>query len=308
MALHYRFLGRFLGRFRGLLVLPIALSAIVLARPLAAPPVNKEQASDKSVYVTVIDNASKPVAGLVAADFGIREDNVIREVTAVKPATEPLSVVLLVDTTDAVKESVRDIRTGAASFARDLLTASPESAIQLSEFQGAATVRVKFTQKLPDLEKAITRLFPQPETASVLLEALVDASKDLGKRPSPRRAIVSVNMEPTGEQSQLQPKDVANEVMKSGATLWAISIQSGTNRNMTRDQVLSGVAVNTGGMRQNIITSTSLEPWLKTVASCLTTQYVVTYKRPDATPAKIVQVALRQGLAHKALASFTAPK
>ena len=296
MALRFRFSG---------LILPVAVSAVVLARPIAAPEV---QAADKSIFVTVVDDAGKPVTGLAATDFGIREDNVIREVTAAKAATEPLSVVLLADTTSSVGENVRDLRTGATTFVRDLLGASPESQIQLSEFQGASTVRVKFTPKLPDLEKAISRLFPQPDTASVLLEALVDSSKDLGKRPSPRRAIVSINMEPTGEQSTLQPKDVASEVMKSGASLWAISIQTGSNRNMTRDQILSGLAVNTGGMRQSIITASALENWMKVFAGCLTSQYVVTYKRPDATPAKIVQVALRQGLGHKALASFAAPK
>ena len=291
-------------RFRGL-ILPVAVSAVVLARPIAAPEV---QGADKSIYVTVVDDAGKPVTGLAATDFGIREDNVIREVTGAKAATEPMSVVLLADTTSSVGENVRDIRTGATTFVRDLLGASPESQVQLSEFQGASTVRVKFTPKLPDLEKAISRLFPQPDTASVLLEALVDASKDLGKRPTPRRAIVSINMEPTGEQSTLQPKDIANEVMKSGASLWAISIQAGSNRNMTRDQILSGLAVNTGGMRQSIITASALENWMKVFAGCLTSQYVVSYKRPDATPAKIVQVALRQGLGHKALANFAAPK
>ena len=296
MALRFRSSG---------LILPVAVSAVFLARPIAAPEV---QAADKSIYVTVVDEAGKPVTGLAATDFGIREDNVIREVTAAKAATEPLSVVLLADTTSSVGENVRDIRTGALAFAREFLKASPESQIQLSEFQGAATVRVKFTPKLPDLEKAITRLFPQPETASVLLEAIVDASKDLGRRPTPRRAIVTVNMEPSGEQSQLQPKDVANEVMKSGASLWSISVQTGSNRNMARDQVLSGLAVNTGGMRQTINSASALENWMKVFAGCLTSQYVVTYKRPDATPAKIVQVALRQGLGHKALASFAAPK
>ena len=167
MALRFRSSG---------LILPVAVSAVFLARPIAAPEV---QAADKSIYVTVVDEAGKPVTGLAATDFGIREDNVIREVTAAKAATEPLSVVLLADTTSSVGENVRDIRTGALAFAREFLKASPESQIQLSEFQGAATVRVKFTPKLPDLEKAITRLFPQPETASVLLEAMYPEASEL---------------------------------------------------------------------------------------------------------------------------------
>ena len=291
-------------RFLGLLTLPVALSAVLLARPLAAP--EAQAPGEKSIYVTVVDDANKVVTGLTAADVAVREDNVIREVTSIKPATDPMSIVVLADTTEALKDSVRDLRTGLTSFVKDVLTASPESQIQLGEFQGASTVRVKFTPKQPDLEKAISRLFPQPETAPVLLEALVDASKDLAKRPTPRKAIVTINMEPSGDQSTIQPRDVANEVMKSGAALWSISIQAGTNRNPTRDQLLGGLATNTGAMRQTIITSSALESWLKTYASCLTSQYVVSYKRPDATPAKVVQVAARPGL--KALASFAAPK
>ena len=238
---------------------------------------------------------TKSVTGLTAADVGVREDNVIREVTSIKPATDPISIVVLADTTEALKDSVRDFRTGLTSFVKDVLTASPESQIQLGEFQGASTVRVKFTPKQPDLEKAISRLFPQPETVPVLYEALVDASKDLAKRPTPRRAIVTINMEPTGDQSTIQPRDVANEVLKSGAALWSISIQAGTSRNPNRDQLLGGLATNTGAMRQAIITSSALENWLKTYASCLTSQYVVSYKRPDATPAKVVQVASATG-------------
>ena len=67
-------------------------------------------------------------------------------------------------------------------------------------------------------------------------------------------------------------------------------------------------SVGSSPMRQSIITASALENWMKVFAGCLTSQYVVSYKRPDATPAKIVQVALRQGLGHKALANFAAPK
>jgi len=52
---------------------------------------------------------------LTAADFVVREDNVVREVTGAKLATDPLFVALLIDTakpTEGVTAPTRELRAG----------------------------------------------------------------------------------------------------------------------------------------------------------------------------------------------------
>src|ERR1700686_3748723 len=62
----------------------LLLGAVTLASvsPLA-------QALQKSMYVSVVDQAGAPVLDLGPSDFIVREDNVAREVLKVVPADEP---------------------------------------------------------------------------------------------------------------------------------------------------------------------------------------------------------------------------
>ena len=104
-------------------------------------------------------------------DILIREDGQDREVVAIKPASQPISVAVLADTaqgsrvTDAYgtpEEYTRDIRVAVAAFARQLLSKSPEASVMLMEFGQAAIPVVPFTSSFADFDKGVNRLTAKP--------------------------------------------------------------------------------------------------------------------------------------------------
>lgn len=285
-------------------LLPVLLVFALLPAVAARTPAP----ADKSIFVTALDQNGKPVTDLTMKEFALREDGADREIVSVKAATQPLTITLLADTTEASMDYTQDIRKALVGFVREIHAVSADAPISLMEFGQAAITVVRFTSKTEDLEERINRLVGKPKADSVLLEALIQAAEDLGKRPSPRRAIVVLNMEPGKERSREDPKRIFNALRKSGAQLWAVSLQEGALRNPTRDIVLDPLVKTTGGHREYIVGQSALEGVLKGYANALTAQYEVTYRRPDTNkpPVQVQIGTLRPGL--KLHASGFAPQ
>jgi VWFA-related protein len=283
----------------------VALSAAALATAFSAAV---PAPADKSIFVSALDESGKPVKDLTADEFAIREDGVDREVTGLKPATQTLNIVLLADTTKEADDFIQDIRNSLSAFVRQVHGSSADAQISLMEFGQAAVTMVPFTASTADLEKGINRVVGKPDADSVLLEALIAASNSLAKRPSPRRAVVVLNLEPSQERSREEPRAVNDSLRKSVAQVWAVSVQKGALKNPTRDVLLNSLTKGTGGQREFIVGRSAIETVLKGYADALTSQYELTYKRPDsARSAKVVQVGVRrQGL--KLHASGFAPQ
>jgi hypothetical protein len=293
-------------------LLPLAL--LVLPGQI---PAGSQDGVDKSLFISVLDESGKPVKDIVTDDILIREDNVDRQVVAVKPASQPISVAVLVDTaqgkrvTDAygtAEEYVRDIRNSVGAFAKQLLGQSPNAAVSLMEFGQAAITIVAYTSDPIEFGKGVNRLVARPGVGSVLGEALEAANKDLAARPSTRRAIVSLNLEPSDEQSFENANAIKEAFRKSGAQLWAVSVQRGGLKNSRRDVVLNDYAKITGGQRDFVIGISAVEGILKGYADALTYQYEVVYKRPESRkPTVVIQLGTRrEGV--KLHASGFAPK
>jgi hypothetical protein len=271
----------------------VALSLAVIPVLAARTPA----AADKTIILTALDGSSKPVKDLKLEDLRLREDGTDREIVSVKPSTQPLSVVLLADTTSGAEPFVQDIRKALIAFVNQVMTDSPGAAISLMDFGQAAVTRVPFSTKAEDLEKGINMLVAKPQAASVLLEALWQASDNLAKRPSPRRAIVSLNLEPGDEQSREDPNRINNALRKSLAQVWAVSLQNGQLKNPQRDLVLGAITRNSGGHREFIVAQSALEGVLSIYGAAVANQYEVTYKRPDDSRPKVVQVGtVREGV------------
>jgi hypothetical protein len=284
-------------------LLPITL--VVLLVPAAN--VRTQGGVDKSLFMSVLDEKGKPVKDIVTGDILIKEDGADRQVVAVKPASTPISVAVLVDTsqgarvTDAYgtpEQYIRDLRVAVSSFAKQLLGQSPDASVSLMEFGQAAITMVKYTTDPIEFEKGVNRIVSRPGVGSVLGEALEAANKELAQRPGGRRAIVSVNLEPSNEQSFENAKSIMDAFRKSGAQLWAVSIHRGKLQNSKRDVVLNDFSKLSGGQRDFIVGISAVEGILKGYADALVYQYEVVYKRPESNKeTKVIQMgSARQGV------------
>jgi hypothetical protein len=270
-----------------------ALIAAVLAWTGSPVGVRAAQGKQVTAFVTVAAPATGPLKTLTAKDFSVKEDNAVREVTAAELSTDPLFVAVLVTTTAppaGVLTSTQDLRTSLSHFMKTLQTGAPEAQVSLTDVSGHAVTTVDFTPTTADLDKAILKLVPSTQEGAVMNEALVTASKALAGKPAPRRAIVSVNFN-VPEGTSMEARNVAEEIHKSGASLWGVSIyQSGTDPNQapTREAVLNDQAPKSGGMHMTAFTPAVLDQMLQSVANSLLSQYSITYARPgNGTPKKI---------------------
>lgn len=264
------------------------------------------QGTDKSIFVAVEDASSgKPVTDLKLSEFALREDNVNREITSVKPASQPLYLYILADTSrqagntgmmgkDSASggtELIRDIRNSLTSAVKSLYATTPDTQTAVMEFGQAAITITKFTNNLPDIEKGINKLYPKPQAGSVILEALIEASKNLAKAPSTRRAILAVNIEPGEEESRQEANAIRDALRASGGSLWSVSLQNGPARNPTRDIVLNNLTQWTGGHREFLMGPSAIQNMLAKYVTLLAAQYEVTYKRPaSSSQVNVVQV------------------
>jgi hypothetical protein len=284
-----------------------AASAMVLA--LAAPVAQGQ----KSIVVTVLDQSGAPVKDVSAADLAVQENGTMREVVDVKPDTDPFTIALLVDNTKPMvgqEVPTRELRAGLTTFVQKIQQASPESTIGIWEFAGAGVMTQKPTVKTADLAKNISHMFPSQQSGGVMLEALVDASKEVSKKgTNPRRVIVSVSFNSV-ESSTILPQDVANAMRKAGVNYWAVTIAanqdvvSSSGGAAARDAIMDAITTASGGAKLSGVTAISLESQMARIADALLSQHVVTYARPADAPSVISSV---QAVSRKGMKALTAP-
>jgi hypothetical protein len=270
--------------------------------------------SQKRIIVTVLDQSGAAVKGLTAADLGVVEDGATRDVVDVKPVADPMTIALLVDNTKPTmgKDApTRELRAALTTFVKTIQAGSPESAIGLWEFAGAGVMTQKPTVKTEDLTKKISHMFPSQQSGGVMLEALVDASKELSKKETaPRRVIVALSLN-SPEVSTIEPRDVAIAMRKAGVNFWAVSITanadagaSSQGSSAARELIISNVTQASGGLRLTGVTAISLEAQVKSIADALLSQSIVTYTRPADAPSTVTNI---QAVSKKGMKALTTP-
>ena len=272
--------------------------AVVSGTSIAMPqgPVIVRSAEEQATYASVLTRQGVPVTTLGASDFVVREGGVEREVTRVSPASEPMRIAVLADTSRSMEPHINDMRRALRDFFREM---QGNADIALFEFGDRPTRLVDYTRDPGLLEAGVGRLFSRPAGGSYVLDAIVEVARDFRRRESARPVIVVISAQGP-EFSQRYHQSVLDDLRAAHATLHSLVI---TRRRVPifndgvreRELTLSEGAALTGGRREDLLTSMSLGDTLRNLARELKAQYRVAYLRPALpVPPNRIDVALRQ--------------
>jgi hypothetical protein len=274
-------------------------SLLSLALGAAEPRPFPQASGERSMFVSVLDKSQAPVPGLTAADFVVREDGVAREVLRAEKATDPVTLTLLVDTSQAATPFIADMRRALAAFVNQFGGRNP---IAIWGFGERPTQLANYTEDVPTLLKAVDRVFQAQGSGSYLLQAVDDSCKELNKRDFTRAVTVAITA--GGPEFSDRNYTEFNKLLPDcGSTLDVFSFDL-TPPNLAdwgqrnREQFIDAGTRVSGGDRFPLLSSMALEPALTRLADELAKQYRVTYFHPDRLipPSKIEVSVKRPGL------------
>jgi Ca-activated chloride channel family protein len=268
---------------------------LILAMLLPSSPV-RAQATEQTVFASVVDKNDAPVAGVAAGEFVVREDDVAREVLRVSTATEPMQIAVLVDTSQAIEEHMLDVRTALRALFKQM---GGKHEIALIGFGERPTVLSDYTRDAARLEKAVGSVFARSGSGTYILDAIVESASGLRRRKAARPHII-VYAARGPEFSERHHQTVIDALRESGATLHTFVLNKpgaalGNREEQELAQAIATGTKNTGGRREDLLTPMTLGDRLQSLATELENQYQVVYARPSRlVPPKSLEVTVKR--------------
>ena len=265
----------------------IRLAAALLAVVLAAPLEAHAQDRTRRVHFTAVDRNGAVVTDLAAAEVTVKEGGKSREITAVRPATEPLQVAILVD-----DNGTGIFRVPVGRFIEGLLGRAAFSIVTVA---GQPRALTPFTGNSDTLREAIAQLIARPASpdGGQLLSGIYEAALDFERRKVERPVILALTV--GGEEhTPLPPHHVLDQLRKSGAPLHVVAVVGSQlratapvgrsadllNENMSLNQVLGDGPRRSGGRREAVPAGAGAVTGLHQLAESLKHQYALEYRLP----------------------------
>ena len=195
----------------------IALSIALLAQ---APSIDVRT---RTITFSVTDEKGAAVLGLAREDVALLENGVARDIGSFGLDQRPLTVAFLLDSSEAVRNSYRLHLVAAVN---GFLAGLPEgSRFALWTVGERPTKRVDYTDDRKAVADALTRVVPAG--GSTLLDALLEATKDLRKKEGERNAVVVLTA--TGpEFSSAYRERVVDEAPSPDTIFLSVLLEEGT--------------------------------------------------------------------------------
>ena len=224
----------------------------------------------RTVHFSAVDANSAPVTDLTAADLAVKEGGKERAIEAVRAATTPLQLSILVD----------DGGTGGFQGALSQLIQATFGTTEYSlrVLSPQAIKVLDFTPHGDELRAALGRVGPRGRIAvdtEQIIAGVSDAAKELRQRRARRASIVALTA--AGEKTQSDLADEALEALQSSGASLSVVYVTGVGLG----RVLGDGPRQSGGIIEQVTGNVALPSAIAKVAATLRHQYVLTYTLPD---------------------------
>ena len=258
----------------------------------------------------LVKDGSRPVVGLTAADFELRDRGLVQQIEAVAFEDVPLSVMVALDTSDSLAgRPLEDLRAAAIAAIQLLLT---DDRAALLTFTHRLSLRSPWTADRIPLERALRSVEAAGGTG---LHDAAYAALTL-KDPTPGRALVLLFSDGHDTASWLPGPHVIDAARRSEAVVYAVSLRTSAGRapgyrldfrsgvqppvptnakSLWAEDFLSALASETGGELLPVTESKSLRQTFVHIVNEFRTRYLLTYtpKGVDAPGWHPIDVRLR---------------
>lgn len=254
--------------------------ALTVGVAIACAPRLSAQARQHEIYASAVDEKGDPIEGLAPTDFIVREDKVTREVLAARHSSDPMQIALLIDNSTAAERFIRDFREALASFIDVIAADTVKHEVAVITLADRPTISADYTTDLARAKAATQRIFSMTGSGTYLLDGIIETSNGITKRDAPHPIIVAIVSEGPDLSDRVY-QAVLEPLKAAGAQLHVIIVGRPVNNEVERGIVLDRGSRESGGRYEQVLASSGLPMRLKQVATDLTSQYLLTYSRPE---------------------------
>jgi hypothetical protein len=221
----------------------------------------------RSIYVSALDTGGASVVNLTAEDFEIIENGAKREVLRATLGSEPMRIVLLVDSSTTVGPMMNNFRTALNAFIDEL----PEiEEVAFISSGGQIRVRTPPSTDRSRLRAEVAR-FASEGGANAFLDTMLEADKRFLK-PVPAQWPAFVIVTTDNGEGRREPNiddynKFMNDFLGRGGAAHAVIVQGKQSGTVT--DIVANLVDNTGGIRYTIVADSNLPARLREIANRL---------------------------------------
>lgn len=227
---------------------------------------------------TVLDRKKALVSGLDRSDFQVYENGVPQPIKHFSHEDIPVTVGLVVDNSGSMKPKRADVIAAALAFAR---SSNPQDQMFVVDFNEKVSFGLPddtpFTDHIPQMERALSRIAPDGETA---LYDAVAAALDHVKKGSRDKKVLIVISDGGDNASEHKLSEVMAQAAQSEVIIYTIGIfdEQDEDRN---PRVLARLATETGGEAYLPESLKEVAPLCERIAHDIRNQYTIAYVPTD---------------------------